>query len=329
MNVNEVVDGSTALWIASKNGHSDVVGVLLNQSEIDINWNAENNKSALFVASSEGSAEVVKLLLARPVVDVNMGTYELVPVVGMPIWGCPSCPGTPTYSCSVRVHGIYPGSCLDDPKQTLIYNATALLVAAKNGHEEVVQLLLAHPNIDVNVLWQPLGHTEIQNYNDRRVSPEPEGSTPLSAASREGHDEVVEELIGHDKIDVNAGRTDAKGFSALYFASKNGSTRIIRLLLDYPSIEVNGGGRPNGLGKNPLYEAAENNRTRVVEVLLKDPRTDVNSGVYSSEEGDTALGIAAYRGYTEVVKLLLRCPKTKSTFPWRRDVVISRYGVSC
>ena len=74
MKVDEVVHGSTALWIASKNGHPDVVRVLLNHSDTDVNWNTDG-RTPLYVASSGGHVEVVKLLLDHPRVEVNVGTF--------------------------------------------------------------------------------------------------------------------------------------------------------------------------------------------------------------------------------------------------------------
>ena len=62
---------------------------------------------------------------------------------------------------------------------------TPLYVACWNGHEAMVERLLAYDAIDVNQAMT----------ND--------GRTPLFIACQMGHEAVVERLLAHDAIDVN------------------------------------------------------------------------------------------------------------------------------
>ncbi len=58
---------------------------------------------------------------------------------------------------------------------------TALLIASTNGHFEVVRLLLAHQDVEVN-----------QTSTD--------GATALILASGNGHVEVVKLLLSHQNV---------------------------------------------------------------------------------------------------------------------------------
>lgn len=80
------------------------------------------------------------------------------------------------------------------------------------GHMSIVGLLVAHPNIDVNLqnqVWSFLSyiqtyscfslmfHIIIQNYNVKS------GNTALINASRFGFTDVVKQLLAHPNVDVN------------------------------------------------------------------------------------------------------------------------------
>ena len=171
-----------------------------------------------------------------------------------------------------------------------------LLGAAKNGHSEVVKLLLAVPGIDVNKegrVWY--------------ISDDDRDSIPLERAAENGHAEVVKLLLAAPGIDVNK-------HYPLEKAAENGHAEVVKLLLAAPGIDVNLGGL--------LAEAAKNGHAEVVKLLLAAPGIDVNKECedwYNSEDdceddhGSTPLERAAENGHTEVVKLLLAVPGIKYT----------------
>lgn len=110
-------DGATALWLASSNGHAEVVRALLLHRKVDVNLQinedvkpyyggatAHKGATALYVASCFGFVDVVHELLQHNKVDVNRRSF---------------------------------------------YGATALYVASEEGHVEVVRELLQHSQIDV------------------------------------------------------------------------------------------------------------------------------------------------------------------------------------
>lgn len=152
-----------------------------------------------------------------------------------------------------------------------------LLGAAKNGHPEIVKLLLAVPGIDVN-----------KECKDWHISVDDHRSTPLERAAKNGHTEVVRLLLAIPGIEVNK-------HCPLMFAARNGHAEVVKLLLAAPGIDVNLG--------SPLAEAIENKHTEVVRLLLVAPGIDVNLGALLAE--------AAMNGHVEVVKLLLAVPGIK------------------
>ena len=92
-----------------------------------------------------------------------------------------------------------------------VNGTTALWLACQNGHGEVVRLLLASSDIDVNQAMTT------------------SGCTPLFMASQEGHTPVVELLLASSDIDVNIGPQD---WSPLRVALHAKHTEIVQLLVN-------------------------------------------------------------------------------------------------
>eukprot|EP01084_Bolivina_argentea_P149005 260384_1 len=169
--------------------------------------------------------------------------------------------------------------------------ATALYIACRKGSLECVKYLLSNNGIFIN---------ETENEF---------GETPLSIASltEYGHTDIVEMLISHsnrmkqNKMDhgiLDIDKSDIKGFTALYVASQNNHTFIVKLLLQN-GADTNA---TNTIGNAPLWIAALRGHVEVVRVLLSHPDTDID---YQNLNGITALYIACENNHIEVVKLLL------------------------
>ncbi|KAH6909873.1 ankyrin repeat-containing domain protein, partial [Coprinopsis sp. MPI-PUGE-AT-0042] len=88
--------------------------------------------------------------------------------------------------------------------------------AAGYGYVGIVELLLARPEIQVNL---------VNN----------EGCSALRLAAANGHEGVVKLLLAHPEIQVNL--IDDQGFSALMKAAEWGHKSIARLLLDAPHTD--------------------------------------------------------------------------------------------
>jgi len=90
-----------------------------------------------------------------------------------------------------------------------------LTLAALEGDETVVRLLIKRDDVDINA-------------KDRR------GSTPLIWAVLEGHEAVVRLLIERDGVDLNA--TDNFGETAPSLATLKGNRAVVQLLNDRHNI---------------------------------------------------------------------------------------------
>jgi len=165
------------------------------------------------------------------------------------------------------------------------YGATTLYIASEAGFSEVVSLLLAMQDIDVN-----------QADNN--------GATPLYVASHRGNSEVVSMLLAKQDIDVN--QANNNGATPLYIASENdkfasqeGLTRVVSMLLAKQGIDVN---QAKDNGATPLLIASEKGRADVVSMLLAKQGVKVNQ---ATNTGTTPLYIASENGHAEVVSMLL------------------------
>ncbi|KAG6481280.1 ankyrin repeat-containing protein ITN1-like [Zingiber officinale] len=175
----------------------------------------------------------------------------------------------------------------------------ALHVAAREGHKEIVQLLLDHDPDLIKTLGQsnvtPLitavmrGHTEIvkllleQDVSLIEMS-KTNGKSALHFAARQGHLQIVKALL--EKDPQLARRTDKKGQTALHMAVKGTSCDVVKALVDAdPAIVM----LPDRAGNTALHVATKKKRTEVVVTLLHLPDINVNA---LTREHQTALDIA-------------------------------------
>ncbi|XP_018652716.1 putative ankyrin 2,3/unc44 [Schistosoma mansoni] len=149
------------------------------------------------------------------------------------------------------------------------------LRAARAGNIQKVLLLINEHNADVHAC----------NAN---------GLNALHLASKEGHAEVVRELIERGAKPNTATK---KGNTALHIASLAGQFEVVKLLLE-AGAEVNIQAQ-NGF--TPLYMAAQENHLEVVRLLLSN---GANPGL-TTDDGFTPLAVALQQGHDRVVALLL------------------------
>ncbi|WP_438456617.1 ankyrin repeat domain-containing protein [Wolbachia endosymbiont of Kerria lacca] len=167
---------------------------------------------------------------------------------------------------------------------------TPLHYAAKNGHKEVVKILLQN-KAEVNA------ETTDKGWN--------EGWTPLHYAVQNGHKEVVKILL-QNKADVNAETTN-QGLTPLHVAAQDGHKEVVEILLQNKA-EVNAETTDKGWnegwneGWTPLHYAVQNGHKEVVKILLQN-KADVNAE--TTDKGWTPLHVAAQDGHKEVVEILL------------------------
>jgi ankyrin repeat protein len=193
-----------------------------------------------------------------------------------------------------------------------------LVIAAKQGHNTIVELLLAVVNIDPNVTDQynftplhyacSIEHVSIVKQLLARDDVDPNVRdiyhfTPLYSACQKGKESIVEQLLSRGDIDPNL--TDSYHTTPLCAACNNGNVSIVKQLLARGDVDINTG----SVGwQTPLIAACRNRNTEIINLLLSKDGIDVNIRC-SAEYGcrNTPLMIAV-KGGTDmegVVKSLL------------------------
>ncbi len=108
-----------------------------------------------------------------------------------------------------------------------------LSVASKNGHLQIVKLLLKIPDIDINIYnWNFWPH-----------------QTPIEEASRNGHIKIVKLLLEFPSIKLN---------NSLHAATANNHIEVVKLLLKYSIKYID----------NALHTAIYNNYANIVKLLI-------------------------------------------------------------
>lgn len=233
-------DNQTALMLATRHGHTEVVKLLLTTSKFNINAKDRTGRTPLSWAAREGHEGVVLVLLAKEATLTNLGDDFN--------W-------TPLSLATAKGHACVAKLILDKDSTAInvrdtVHGRTPLLWAAQNGHDMIVGYLLQIKDLDVDVVDKA-------------------GRTSLSRAAGAGHATVVELLLGTSKVNVNS--RDYSGRTSLSWAAGEGHETVLRLLLNSDNVDVN---TKDHVGETPISRAIQNQHELVVGLLseLIDPR---------------------------------------------------------
>lgn len=155
------------------------------------------------------------------------------------------------------------------------YSRTPLALAARFGHDAVVEVLLEQDDIDVNY--------------------KSDDQTPLLVAAYRGHEMIVKMLLGRKDIEVDS--TDENGYTALLYAAEKGHETIVKMLLDN-NADINIQGRDFG---NSLRAVSYQGYTQLLELLL----SHVSTMPFKDRYGRTLLWWAAAGGHIATVEHLV------------------------
>ncbi|XP_034031570.1 protein fem-1 homolog B [Thalassophryne amazonica] len=163
--------------------------------------------------------------------------------------------------------------------------STPLIIAARNGHDKVVRLLLDHYRVDT----EQTGTIRFDGYVI-------DGATALWCAAGAGHFEVVRLLVSHH---ANVNHTTITNSTPLRAACFDGRLDIVRYLVEHNAdISIT-----NKYNNTCLMIAAYKGHTDVVKFLLQQG-ADSNAKAHC---GATALHFAAEAGHLDIVKELVQC----------------------
>jgi ankyrin repeat protein len=179
-----------------------------------------------------------------------------------------------------------------------------LLCAVKNGHFEIVELLIKYDasinysNNDYAELYEGAknGYTKIVELLLKHNPIDEEIGNAIQAGAENGHIEIVKLLLKHNPR-INAVN------NALRVGAKNGHVEIIKLLLGYGAT----------VGNYVLQDSVIAGRLEIVKFLLKHNP--------SINEINNALLVGVKTGYLEIVELLLENGATVNNDTLQESVI--------
>lgn len=263
----EDVNGQTALNIAARNGHLEIVQLLLSikptssdlkLKQVDVNHADRDGWTPLRSASWGGHTEVVKLLIEQPFCAIDLADKEERTALRAAAWS--------GHEDILKIL-IKAGADVNSVDKQ---GRTSLIAASYMGHYDIVEILLEN-GANVN-------HLDI------------DGRSALCVAAlcgTSGYSKVISCLLEHG---ANTDQLDNDGMSPLLVSSFEGNNEVCELLLE-------NGADPDladFMGRTPLWAACTAGHAVVVKLLLF-----WGCGIDCMDsEGRTVLSIAAAQGKT-------------------------------
>ena len=251
LNEHDVPERPTALEIAIRAGHADLVRILLD-ADHHTNRIDEKENTALMVALGSGHADIVDTLLEEGV-DLDAANDERQTALMLACERGDEDAVAKLLALDVHVESKDYGT-----------ERTALSYAVDAGATGIVRSLLDHgADPDEQAL---------------STNSDPRGDTVLTLAANEGKEDICEVLLERG-ADVN-GRS-ARGSTALHEAAREGHVRLTRLLLGWGANPH----KPDASGVTPLMAAAARGKVQTLRIFLNaQVEVDVRD-----ERGNTAL----------------------------------------
>ncbi|XP_043394958.1 serine/threonine-protein phosphatase 6 regulatory ankyrin repeat subunit A isoform X5 [Chelonia mydas] len=277
------MQGQTPLHLAAENDHSEVVQFFLkHKPELVTSANVEGSTCA-HIAASKGSVAVIKELLKFNKVGAttarNKTNYS-----------------TPLHLAAAGGHHevvkvlLQTGaSAADEDGEGM----TAIHLAAKHGHISVLEALKGSISL--------------------RITSTKTGFTALHVAAHYGQLDFVRDMLARGLATMRSEppkftsegqqvkeQGSESGFTPLHLAAQSGHESLVRLLLNYPGVQVDC--QTSLQGSTPLHLAAQHGHTAVVGLLLSKSTSQLH---LRDKRGRTCLHLAAANGHVEMVRALL------------------------
>jgi ankyrin repeat protein len=313
----------TALQLASKLGHTEVVRVLIKSGAL-IDYNVEPfHRTAMYEASESGHVDIVEALLTREAnPEIRSGGWSPLRVAvfygHVAVAKSLISAGVDLDSASIQYDlGFRPRLHVREYNHSDHATIPLLMLAVREGHESMIQLLLdngfsvnhkdSHGRTALHKAVQSCDITIIRMLLDRGAlidAPGPK-DTVLTVAVRSGRHDIVQTLLDHG-ADLSDGRWHVPVFAAV---DKRRFDIVDMILLR--DVHINDSTR---LG-TALYQAAWGGLGTLVKVLLKHgAKADDHE-----ESTRTPLQIATAKCHPRVVRLLIKGGADIDRDEWAED----------
>lgn len=315
ISVNQLLaNGLSALYIAAKEGHEEVVNLLL-EAGAEVNQLVPNGRSVLHVAAMEGRNEVIKLLLqAGAEADflsresrytalhfaTMKGHNEVVKSLlqaGADANLLSKQSVSPLHFAVLAKNKEITRLLLKakaDANLLLADGLTPFIVAVLQEDKEIIELLLNHL-IEIGQLYLAL--LMVYEYHN----PDALKLLPGYLKDKQLYYVIFEALNDNRQFAISLlnNINEAQLYSIVFTASCNGNKKIIELLFEYRYFDINQLEEESGF--SALHLATLNNHKEVVVFLLKN-NANVN---LLSRDDRSALLIATLNESAGTIALLL------------------------
>ncbi|KAK3915593.1 Protein TANC2 [Frankliniella fusca] len=298
--ITDFLGKAPVLCMFAHEGNAEMVSLLL-EFGADVELTNSQGCTALSLAAMRGHAEVVRQLVSA---GASLGHADMAgqcPLVHAARSGCLQVAGY-LLSCDWVVNNCHEVSLGEAVQQ-------ALIAAAAQGHNELVEYLLDMPEVLVDASDTLTGETAltvsamngcqnvISTLLQRGASIATTNRKELSAlllAVKEGHWAAAEWLLQHQ---APLEQTDGSGRTALMLAAAEGHVGLIELLLDKGACNTS----QDKDGLTALSWACARGRLQAAQCLIEKGAL-VN---HADKTGRTPLDLAAFQGNPALVTLLL------------------------
>lgn len=320
--------GYTSLHYASKNGQELICRYLCDKG-IDVNIINDEDQTALLLAAKHGHDNIVKYLISLPHININKPDLQYCSPLHHACWE-----GHMTImkllidaNAAVTLKDVYDRTALDvckTPEMKIIMktymDSVISNASSKTSNLKVIEYVAATDENLIEQCWDlcmsddnTKEHSEMQSYDDNEefqtflqlLSIHPHlkiaylinknSKTLLMEAAQNGKITICKLLLSEGADPMIA---DVNGFTALHFASLNGHANIVKLLLGKCKMNPDA---CNKLNRTALHCAAQNGYVEVIQVIL-DYDGNINA---KDKNGFNVFHFACFHNHVELVKYLI------------------------